>query len=268
MADGSPMSDDSIASYFRGQDAERRRIGQELHDSTGQLLLVLRLNILQLHSAHSEHSPGLLDEMTDTIHAIESEIRTISFLHYPKELDGGGLAQAIHSLATGFGKRAGIEAQLEIDPEAAGATHAVGQGLYRIAQEALVNVHRHSRATRIAVRLKAETGLIKLIIDDNGVGVASCPTLETRCGVGLSSMRQRAELLGGQLSVHRLRQGTRVLAIIPTEPVPVNGMPGAPHSENASLCSPQSRFVARNLRQRVATPAKAMPCPAELLMTL
>jgi signal transduction histidine kinase len=263
------MSDDSVASYFRGQDAERRRIGQDLHDSTGQLLLVLRLNILQLHSEHSEYSPsGLLDEMTDTIHAIENEIRTISFLHYPKELDGGGLAQAINSLVTGFGKRAGIETQLEIDPEAAGASHAVGQGLYRIAQEALVNVHRHSRATRIAVRLKVESGLIQLIIDDNGVGVASCPTLETRGGVGLASMRQRAELLGGQISIHRLRQGTRVLAIIPTEPVPMNRTQAAPHSDSASLCSPQSRFVAGSSRQQNTTPTKAMPCPAELLMTL
>jgi signal transduction histidine kinase len=214
--DRNEIQGEGLASYFRGQEAERRRISQELHDSTGQHLVALRLNLSLLQRDAAQAPAGLLDEMSETLQAIDREIRTISFLHC-QELADGDLALAFKHLASGFAQRTGIAVQFEIDDVPGGVPNVIGRGLYRIAQEALTNILRHSHAMRVKISLGASARSLCLTIDDNGLGIPSA-LIEANHGVGLWSMRQRAQQMGGQFAIRRLRQGTRVQARIPADP--------------------------------------------------
>lgn len=211
--DQTEIQGEGLASYFRGQEAERRRISQELHDTTGQHLVALRLNLSQLRRDAGQVPAGLLDAMCETLHAIDREIRTISFLHC-SELAEGSLAAAFRRLADGFAQRTGIAVRVEVDDIPANIPNVIGGSLFRIAQEALANILRHSHASHATVSLGADARSLCLTIDDNGLGISS-GSLEAKSGVGLWSMRQRARQLGGQFAIRRLREGTRVQVTIP-----------------------------------------------------
>jgi signal transduction histidine kinase len=213
--DRNEIHGEGLVGYFRGQEAERRRVSQELHDSTGQHLVALRLYLSRLRRDAGIAPAGLLDAMSETLQAIDQEIRTISFLHC-SELAEGDLALAFRRLADGFAQRTGIAVRVEVDAIPAGIPNVIGCGLYRIAQEALTNILRHSHASHASVSLSADARSLCLTIDDNGLGI-SPGALEAKSGVGLWSMRQRARQLGGQFAIRRLREGTRVQATIPAD---------------------------------------------------
>ena len=213
--DQTEVQGEGLSGYFRGQEAERRRISQELHDTTGQHLVALRLNLSQLRRDAGQLPAGLLDAMCETLQAIDREIRTISFLHCAEWAEGD-LAVAFRRLANGFAQRTGIAVRVDVADIPAGLPNIIGRSLYRIAQEALANILRHSYASHATVSLSADARSVCLTIDDNGQGFPP-GALEAKSGVGLWSMRQRARQLGGQFAIQQLDQGTRVQTTIPAD---------------------------------------------------
>lgn len=203
-------------SCLQAQDEERLRLGRELHDSTGQLLLALRLGIAHLKQVHGTGAEEeALAEIEDTALRIDREIRSFAFTHYPATIGHEGLAAAIRYLARGFGVRTGLCVKFTdrcLDRIDDGP---IAVALLRVAQEALTNVHRHAGAAHVKVTLSCSNDMIELGIRDDGRGIA--PEFESGAfsGVGLQGMRHRVERLAGQFSIRRLKHGTRLLARVP-----------------------------------------------------
>lgn len=193
---------------------ERQRLGQELHDSAGQLVVALQLSIahLKILEEHSGHE-DLIEDIQDTVRQIDREIRSLAFLHYPAELGDRGLPSAIQALANGFGRRTGIETTFKavgrVDLEGAPA-----MALLRVAQEALVNIHRHAHASSASIVLQKRGNEIELSISDDGVGIPP-KVLADAHGIGMQGMRHRVEMLGGRFRIKNLSRGTKIFAIVP-----------------------------------------------------
>jgi two-component system, NarL family, sensor kinase len=211
--------EDFAHSLIEGQAIERQRMARELHDSTSQLLTTITLLLGNLkRQAPSAKALGLVDELQELVSEAQQEIRSISYLAYPPSLEQMGLARAMKALVEGFGRRTGLEASFAIQGQ--GAPPPATEGvLYRIAQEALSNVHRHARASRLRVILCLRGSATHLVIADDGIGIL----LETLAGssgagVGLASMRSRMSEIGGRLFVRRLSPGTAIVASVRQEP--------------------------------------------------
>jgi len=201
---------------LNAQESERLKLGRELHDSTGQLLLALRLEIANLRHLQGTSAEGsLLDEIDQTAREIDREIRSFAFIHYPAEIGRDGLGPALRSLASGFARRTGMRIRFTSIPDPITRSGPVALALLRIAQEALLNVHRHARATHVHLMLTAGQDQLQLSIRDDGVGIPSVHCLEESHGVGLQGMRHRVELLGGRFTIRRLKRGTKFVATIP-----------------------------------------------------
>jgi signal transduction histidine kinase len=201
------------------QEVERRRIGRELHDSTSQLLVVLQLSLMRLKGLdHDAKADAIIGEMGDVLHQINSEIRATSYLLHPPSPEDGGVAVALRKMVEGFGRRTGLKTVFESDGSAEIPDPLIERTLYRVAQEAIANVHRHARASRVEVRLIGrETDHVHLIIDDDGVGIPPEAGVAATGGVGISSMRTRMRELGGRLGIYRAGLGGRVIASVPLE---------------------------------------------------
>ena len=202
------------------QDDERRRIGRDLHDSTGQTLAALELSLTRLarimrSSANSEGA--LLEECVVLARQCSTEIRTASYLLHPPLLDEIGLLSALRWLADGLRQRSGIKIDLEL-PEAMGRFPREHElAIFRVAQEALTNVHRHSKSPSVTIRLFEQDGAIILEVDDEGHGIlaggSSGRAVDVSAlGVGLAGMRERMRQLGGALTVSSSARGTCVQA--------------------------------------------------------
>jgi signal transduction histidine kinase len=194
---------------------ERQRMGQELHDSAGQLVVALQLSLAHLKRVQNNVGlEGLMEEIQDTVTQIDREIRSLAFLHYPAELDGRDLCSAVRTLANGFGRRTGISTSFKASGDTARIDPSTSMALLRVAQEALVNIRRHSHASLVKVLLKRRAGCVELDILDNGIGM-DVDALTEGHGIGLQGMRHRMEKLGGHFQISNLRHGTRVLASVP-----------------------------------------------------
>ncbi len=203
-------------SCLRAQESERLKLGRELHDSTGQLLLALRLEIARLREAHGTSAQGsLLDEIEGTAREIDREIRAFSFTHYPAEVGRDGLGPALRSLARGFASRTGLRINFTSIPDSIAQTGQVALALLRIAQEALLNVHRHAHALHVQMGLTLREGVLELTVRDDGIGIPAEHDLEESHGVGLLGMRHRVERLGGHFAIRRLKHGTKIVAAVP-----------------------------------------------------
>lgn len=203
-------------SYLEGQDDERLRLGRELHDSTGQLLLALRLSVAHLRQAQADaNSEEVLGEIEEAVRQIEQEIRAFAFMNYPAELGKNDLVAALEQLTRGFGRRTGLKVKFQSCCKQAQAQPAVAAALLRIAQEAMTNVHRHARASSVQLSLVERRGLVELIIKDDGCGLPTTGRWGAVDGVGLQGMRHRIERFGGRLKLWRLRRGTRIAASLP-----------------------------------------------------
>lgn len=196
---------------LRALDHERRRLGQELHDSAGQLIACLQLSIARLEIEDPEHG-GLIREIREITREIGQEIRSFAFLHYPVELADRGLASAVDVLARGFASRTGIKTAFAVRGDVAGLDDAGALALLRVAQEALVNVHRHAHASSATVLLRRRGQSVELSVRDDGVGLAQSPG--NSIGIGLQSMRHRVETLGGTFRITSLKRGVKVVASV------------------------------------------------------
>jgi len=201
------------------QDEERRRIARELHDSLGQYLAAAKIN-LEVLCAGKNNANGHLDEAQHLIDRAISDIRTLSHLLHPPLLDEAGFGSAARWFVEGFGRRSGIAARLRMPAKLDRLPSEIETTLFRILQEALTNVHRHSRSRDVEVRLTVYRSVVTLAIDDNGKGIPQ-DVLErfgksgVNLGVGLAGMRERVKELGGRLEVDSDKSGTRLRAIVP-----------------------------------------------------
>jgi signal transduction histidine kinase len=205
------------------QDEERRRLGRELHDSVGQYLAVLKMSLDLLKSERrpqGEAANQLLAECTELAEQSIREIRTMSYLLYPPMLEEAGLETAAIWYVDGFTKRSGIETTLDVPPNLGRLPRDVELAIFRVLQESLTNVHRHSGSQTAHVRLSVGEGSVQLEVQDEGKGSAFT-VLETpqssqgTLGVGLRGIRERMRHLGGSLVLDSGQDGTTVRVTIP-----------------------------------------------------
>ena len=220
------------------QDDERRRIARDLHDSVGQYLVALKMNIAQVSQANTAKAHTILAESTQLLDTCLSEIRTISYLLHPPMLDESGLPSAAAWYVEGFAKRSKIETTLEISPRIERLSADAEMVLFRALQESLTNVHRHSQSLKVDIRLEAENGHAILLVRDYGRGFPP-EQLETfrngsDLGVGLAGMRERVIEFGGILEVLSEKPGTSVKVTLPIAKVEARtGKPaGSPTGSN------------------------------------
>jgi signal transduction histidine kinase len=205
------------------QDVERRKIARELHDSVGQYLVGLKLNLGQLQAGKSlaiSDNPALLSETIDLMDRAIGEVRTISHLLHPPLLDELGLDSAARWYVEGFSKRSGIEAMLQVGEIVERLPKAVELALFRVLQEALTNVHRHANARLVQVMITCSDDEAILVVQDDGNGIPGDVLDRFRAGlaagIGLAGMRERLAELGGTLEVESDRSGSTLRATLPT----------------------------------------------------
>jgi PAS domain S-box-containing protein len=206
------------------QDDERRRVARELHDGVGQLLAALSMNthkIAKEKGSLSAIATRCMDETLTLLDQAISELRTISYLLHPPLLDEVGLHSALTEYVEGFGERSNISVSLDLPPDLQRLPRDVELSLFRIVQECLTNIHRHSHSAAASVRLAQLPGEIQLQICDQGSGMS--PESQEKVfsgrnsGVGLRGMLERVRQIGGTLQIQSNGNGTSILVVVPIQ---------------------------------------------------
>ncbi|MGH9716519.1 MAG: sensor histidine kinase [Candidatus Acidiferrales bacterium] len=206
------------AQLMQAQDEERRKLARDLHDSTGQILTAIQLD-LSLSLPQLPEDSDVASRLTRTIdltNQVIGEIRTVSHLLHPPLLDEAGLALALTNFVEGFEERSQIAVTLALPSVADRLPPELETALFRIVQECLTNIHRHSGSTEASVRLTAENGMIGLEVRDKGCGSdeATAPN-GYKMGVGIRGMRERVRLLNGTFEISDANPGTLVSVKLP-----------------------------------------------------
>jgi signal transduction histidine kinase len=206
------------------QDQERRRIARELHDTVGQTLAAMKMSVALIRQLR-EQPPGqesLLDDLNALIDEALHEVRTTSYLLHPPLLDEAGIASAARWFVEGFARRSGIEVDCDIPEKMERFSHECELVLFRILQESLTNVHRHSGASAARVRLHYDRDCLCMEISDNGHGISGEHlrrlNAATEAGVGIRGMRERVRELNGSLEIQSVQDGTTVSVVVPMRP--------------------------------------------------
>jgi two-component system, NarL family, sensor kinase len=206
---------------MRSQDEEHRRIARNLHDSLGQYLASIKMNLELLSHSDPRNKDELMTSALESVERSIAETRTLSCLLHPPLLDEVGFASAAHWFIDEFAKRSGIKVKLDL-PE--GVNHrlpeSAGIALFRILQESLTNVHRHSGSSAVEVYLKASNHHAVLTVKDFGRGIPAkllqgSQTNGDHFGVGLNGMRERVNDLGGNFEIQSDGDGTAITVSIP-----------------------------------------------------
>lgn len=218
------------------QDEERRTIARELHDTTAQNLLAITLNATRLSDPlRGAGAPArrLLAETLGLAEQSLQEVRTLSYLLHPPLLDDIGLASALRWLARGFAERSGLDIKARIEDGGRALPREAATTLFRVAQEALSNIHRHSGSPWARIILQRTRNGVRLEVADRGhgfqAGLLDNGTTDVQdVGVGISGMRVRLQQLGGRLEIRSGRSGTRVTATLPVTPASAQSNPTRP----------------------------------------
>jgi signal transduction histidine kinase len=204
------------------QDQERRRIARELHDSAGQILAALGMNLSLLESENGNivpHAAKALRESIDLVQELSRELRTISHLLHPPLLDEIGLASGLRSYLDGFTERSKIKVDLELPEDLGRLPEDLETALFRIVQECLTNIHRHSESPVARICIRRSDGQLSLEVEDRGKGIPpeKREAMESggTPGVGIRGMRERLRQLGGRLEINSSDSGTVVVARLP-----------------------------------------------------
>jgi signal transduction histidine kinase len=208
------------------QDEERRRLARELHDSVGQLVVAIQMNIAVVQSTPlAPKAEKAVAENVTLLGQIADEIRTISHLLHPPLLDEAGLASALRWYVQGFSERSGIAVELDVAGEIARLDNETEIAIFRVVQECLTNVHRHSGSRHARVRIAREDGRVQVEIRDTGKGIPAekldAFSSSGRAGVGFRGMRERIAELGGLLEIQSDEYGTAVIAQVPARKPPL-----------------------------------------------
>jgi two-component system NarL family sensor kinase len=224
------------------QDEERRKLARDLHDSTGQTLSALRITISFLEEKCKQDSStlSLVSEVATLADQAIEEIRTTSYLLHPPLLDEVGFSCAAEWYVEGFAKRSGIKVAMDLATEGARLPRTTEIGLFRVLQESLTNVHRHSKAERASVCFHHEEDQAILEIRDFGRGIPAERLTRLRetgaeTGVGLAGMRERLNELKGKLEIESDGRGTRLRATVPLPTTDFFTQP--PDWRQGSLCA-------------------------------
>jgi PAS domain S-box-containing protein len=208
---------------LQSQDEERRRIARELHDSTVQNLgaLIAHLAFLRKRAGPLESQDEIrISESVSLCDQVIKEIRTLSYLLHPPLLDEVGLASALQWYVRGFSQRSGIQVEVAVVRDIGRLPSEVEMALFRVVQESLTNIHRHSGSARADIRLTKEGDQVLVQVKDRGRGMRlessadSGNTIQS-IGVGILGMRERLRQLGGRLEIKSSYGGTTVTAIVP-----------------------------------------------------
>jgi len=209
---------------LRSQNEERRRIARELHDSTAQNLAALAMNLSLIRKAGApldRTSARRLKESQTLAQQACREIRTLSYLLHPPELEDGDLWSALRWYTEGFSNRSGIRVDLTV-PKASQAgrlPEQVETTLFRIVQESLANIHRHSGSRRARIRFARGRSGLTMTVRDQGRGIRpardGAPSGPALMGVGIAGMRERVQQLGGRLEIDSSARGTAVKVTLP-----------------------------------------------------
>jgi signal transduction histidine kinase len=206
------------------QDEERRRLARDLHDSTGQCLAALTMNLAvvgRATKALDARSRRALAESLSLADQCAREVRTLAYLLHPPLLDEVGLTSTVRWYAEGFANRSGIRVVIDLG-EIGRLPEPVETTLFRVVQEALTNVHRHASTTTASIRLAAMADAVALEIHDEGRGLRD-PVTHQRgtqpeaLGVGIQGMRERVSQLGGTFDVEFTDRGTTVRVRVPKD---------------------------------------------------
>jgi signal transduction histidine kinase len=202
------------------QDLERRRIARELHDSVGQYLAGLKINLNQIETGGRIDAPTLLRETVALTDCAIQEVRTISHLLHPPLLEELGFLSAARWYLDEYGKRGQIKVSLHVDEPIERLPREIEIALFRVLQESLTNVYRHAEAESVDVRIVCRDGHVTLTVADDGTGIPQEVLARFRggaaSGIGLAGMRERLAEFGGEIKVESSSRGSIVEAVIPT----------------------------------------------------
>lgn len=227
------------------QDEERRRIARELHDNAGQALSALAINLGEVEKGFRQliKTAGMVADSTSMVQELSAEIRTMSYLLHPPLLDEVGLVSALQWYVEGFAERSKIAVEFECAEDLGRLSPEVETAIFRLVQECLTNIHRHSGSPTAAIRIEQPDGRLRVEISDRGKGLS--PDIRDQMGsggtlgVGIRGMRERVQQLGGSLEINSngIGTGTRVIVQLPvaaqlsatelpaTEPTPTPQLP-------------------------------------------
>jgi len=204
------------------QDQERRRIARELHDSSGQILAALAINLSLAQSGNDKidlRAAKALQESVGLVQELSRELRTLSHLLHPPLLDEVGLASGLRSYLDGFTERSKITVDLEIPKDLGRLSQDLETAIFRIVQECLTNIHRHSQSPIARIRITRSDSQISLEVEDRGKGIPpqkrQVMNSDGTAGVGIRGMRERLRQLGGSLEINSTETGTVVVARLP-----------------------------------------------------
>jgi PAS domain S-box-containing protein len=213
---------DDITRLMKVQDAERRRIARELHDSAGQTLTVLGLNLAQLVERAQVIAPELAregKEIEEVVQQLHREIRTTSYLLHPPLLDECGLASALNMYVEGLVERSHVAITLDVAPNVGRLPSDIELAIFRLVQECLTNIHRHSGSETALIRIAREGESVRTEVQDHGKGISPERLSEIRShgsGVGIRGIRERIRQFHGEMKIESNGSGTSVIVSIPT----------------------------------------------------
>ena len=211
---------DLSSQLLQAQDEERRRISRELHDSTGQLLVALTMNLARLKSEQVWSNPdadALIDDTTSMVDEMSRQLRTMSYLLHPPMLDEAGLLSAVNWYVNGFSTRSSVEVTMDC-ADLGRLPAELEITLFRLIQESLTNIHRHSGSKTALIRLSRNDAAVTLEVVDQGKGLSSPKgngDALPRYGVGIPGMKERVRRFGGTIDISSNSSGTAIRASLP-----------------------------------------------------
>ncbi len=217
------------------QDDERRRIARELHDSAGQILVALDINLslVQKNEGLAPNAANAVRESIALVQQLSKELRTTSHLLHPPLLDESGLPSAVRWFVDGFAKRSKIPVDLEIAPDLGRLPRELETTIFRMVQECLTNIHRHSGSPTASIRIARNSNHVSVAVRDRGKGMSADNYRNSfgpiTPGVGIQGMRERVRQLGGHLQIHSGSSGTTVRATLPVTNAAAQSTTGAPN---------------------------------------
>lgn len=226
---------------LRAQDEERRHIARELHDSAGQTLTVLGMNLVELAQKAGRNDPGLATDaetIQEMVQQLHRDIRTATYLLHPPLLDESGLYSALTWYAQGLVERSGSQIDLDISPEFGRLPRDMELVVFRLVQECLTNIHRHSGSKTASIRIGRQGSQVAIEVRDQGKGMSPSKLAEIqsgRAGVGIRGMRERLRQFKGEMRIESDHRGTRILVTIPVPTSTVSEDESDPESLQAAI---------------------------------
>ncbi|MGD0427637.1 MAG: response regulator [Candidatus Acidiferrales bacterium] len=214
------------SSLMHVQDDERRHIARELHDSAGQTLTVLGMNLATVSQLAGAGDPRLRERVSEAQKAVDQltqEIRTASYLLHPPLLDEIGVSAALKWYVEGLAERSGLKISLDLPEDLGRFSRDAELVVFRVVQECLTNIHRHSGSRTAAIRLALSDGVVAVEVQDTGSGMSPEKITEiesSASGVGVRGMRERVRQLGGRIRIHSDGRGTTVSITLPVTAAP------------------------------------------------